>query len=743
MKKAISTNIPSVFSVVALLLLPVTGLSQTVIGSWQTASDDGWIDWGNQLSITDPTNAATYSFASGVVGGYAQSLQITEAGYQQNLAIKLQNNGYVDDFLNNHLLTFTFSVPAWTNGGYSEVAQLAISAQGYGFVGQAFDSRWSSTGDTGNNDGTKPRFFFWDGSPARSQTVTFDYSDVLADTNLPANPGWLELVFTFNNGGGAPAVYYMNEVVLSSAPSPALLVNAFDDSTEVTDNNGSPWVGWFGDARDEPPTEWDPSDANGATNSGSMKINAFFPESFFYPESGGPQFLVYNDAWFDDVFGTNGMPGFGNTMTNYVATNISFDLRFDPNSAYYTNTMNWPTIEVGCRGNLGYGSQPVFGSIELPHSETNWVHVDIPIGPSSDWQDIHAIFFKHYGPTNLDGEVDLYVDNIEITLGEIPRPTLALEEATPGLRIFAGSSGLYDRQQLTSVDTNQSWIGGSYPVSYSFTLSEYGDDPPLGQVHLFLIPVDHVQGGLGGINSYTDYSTASNNVWLQIVGGESNVTANISWKTNLIGANPDQVALEITNATAVGTWVLTFNSASGGTLTAPGGGPVPFTIDDPGIATDFDNPLMVFVGVQPNYEAAIGQHVNFTQIQTIGVASPGVPINSDFTTGGLDTNVWSTSASFKPSSIVPVSASQPWWLNWDFAAGYELSTKAELENGLVPWKTPGYYTGYQPGAIFNDLMADRVWALIPEEGLPTTDGLSNGVPGNAAFFRLENPPPAE
>ena len=92
----------------------------------------------------------------------------------------------------------------------------------------------------------------------------------------------------------------------------------------------------------------------------------------------------------------------------------------------------------------------------------------------------------------------------------------AAGEVVVALRVFAGSSGIYDRQQLNSVNTNQSWVGGSYPVSYSFTLSDYGQNPPLGQVHLFLIPVDHINGGLGNINQYTDYSYASNNVWLQI-----------------------------------------------------------------------------------------------------------------------------------------------------------------------------------------------------------------------------------
>ena len=58
------------------LLLPALGVAQTTIGSWQTSSDDGWIDWGNQgVGLFDASNGGKYSLAGGAVGGYAQSLR--------------------------------------------------------------------------------------------------------------------------------------------------------------------------------------------------------------------------------------------------------------------------------------------------------------------------------------------------------------------------------------------------------------------------------------------------------------------------------------------------------------------------------------------------------------------------------------------------------------------------------------------------------------------------------------------
>ncbi|MCU0788132.1 MAG: hypothetical protein MUC91_08085, partial [Verrucomicrobia bacterium] len=421
------------------LLLPGSGLAQTTIGSWQTSSSDGWIDWGNQLSITDVSYTNKYSFAPGVVSGYAQSLQITQAGYNQSLSIKLQNNGYVDDFTNNNRLTFTFSVPAWTNGGYSQLESFVVNAPGVGFTSQAFDGRWSSTGSTNDNDGTKPRFFFYAGSPARSQTVTLDYSSLF--TSLTPNPGYVELIFTFNNGGGAPAFWYMNNVVLSSATTVntnVVVLYPFNETNSVP-GEFYPWSVWFGDATDEPAAEWDPSDAGGDANSGSMKINAFFPDAG-YGYGGGPQFVVHNDYnGLELFFGTNGMPCWGNTMTDYVVTNISFDLRFDPASAYVTNSGNWPGIEIGTRGNTNSFNQYTYGTATIPHSQTNWVHFNIPIGANADWASSYSLFFKHYS-ADLNGPVNFYVDNIAVTRGVVPRPILALEKAQPGLRVFAGSS---------------------------------------------------------------------------------------------------------------------------------------------------------------------------------------------------------------------------------------------------------------------------------------------------------------
>ena len=102
--------------ILAVLAL-VGGLALTaqaqVIGSWQGSTAEGWIDWGgSQPSLSTPPTAARYSFAPGVVAGYGQSLKITQPGYNQDLAIKLEYTpGDMAAFFDNHLLSSTFSVP--------------------------------------------------------------------------------------------------------------------------------------------------------------------------------------------------------------------------------------------------------------------------------------------------------------------------------------------------------------------------------------------------------------------------------------------------------------------------------------------------------------------------------------------------------------------------------------------------------------------------------------------------------
>ena len=205
-------------AIIALLGGLMVAAQAQVIGSWQ-GTDDGWIDWGkagNGLSITNPANMpGKYQFVSGVVPGYGQSLQLSQSGWNQSLAIKLENlPGGKQAFLNNHLLSITWSVPAGTDGGYEQLG-LTINAQGYGFNSQP-GSVMSITG-AGSVNGDNAEMGFWAGSPVQTQTVTWDYSSILPAI-AAGGTGWIELIFTSNSGGNAPGIFYFNNAMFGPQP---------------------------------------------------------------------------------------------------------------------------------------------------------------------------------------------------------------------------------------------------------------------------------------------------------------------------------------------------------------------------------------------------------------------------------------------------------------------------------------------------------------------------------------------
>jgi len=388
------------------------------------------------------------------------------------------------------------------------------------------------------------------------------------------------------------------------------------------------------------------------------------------------------------------------------------------------------------------------------------VHINVPITALTYPYEtaISNVVFKidgtWYSPNLAAGTTTLRVDNVSFLensslVGVVlsnPPPVLSIQKAVPALRIFAGSTGtVNDREELATVDENQSWIGGG-PVSYSFTLLDYPAN--IGQTHIFLVPVNTTGqanlGNNGTVNEYIEYQ-ASNTLWMVINPAGSNVTASVQWKTNLPNANPNVNAITITNSTAVGTWTLTFNSASTGTLTPPGGSPQAFTINDPTVATDFANPLIAYFGLQPNSTTGEGEYEDWASISVIGVA--GAQENDNFTTDtSFNPNgIWANnSAAITSLQFVP--ATSPFWVSWttpavNFGLGTAMRVNGNL-NTAYPWMLPEYYNGYADGNNPPSLatQAKTVWVLLPSTCLPTVDGSQSGVPSPVGFFQLFNPP---
>jgi hypothetical protein len=196
--------------------------AQVVIGDWQSSTAEGWYNNSGGLSITDPSNTGEYSFVAAGVPGFTQSLQINQAGYGSTLELNLTTiPADISGFLNNHLLSFTFAVPgSASTSGYSQIYAMTVNAPGYGYN----NIPWTSTtavnlAGANNNQSGQPNYY-WGPSPSlRAETVTFDYSSILPAI-VAGGHSYLQLLFTFNNGGGAPTQMFMNNVVLSGGPVP-------------------------------------------------------------------------------------------------------------------------------------------------------------------------------------------------------------------------------------------------------------------------------------------------------------------------------------------------------------------------------------------------------------------------------------------------------------------------------------------------------------------------------------------
>jgi hypothetical protein len=442
-------------------------------------------------------------------------------------------------------------------------------------------------------------------------------------------------------------------------------------------------------------------------------------------------------------------------------TNLSFDVKYGAGSCTRTNddgTVDFGAMRVGAWDNYGqdwlqYFAIPATNALGGPN--TDWTHISVTIDTNTFLQypalvNIQNIVFGMDGGdarlrcTNMNGTQTVWLDNIQFIgpAGGIvhPPPTLSVARTTPGLRAFIGSASIYARSQLTSINANQSWIGGTYPVTYSFTLLDF---PNVSQVqaHLELIPGPAYTGNAGA-----DYGN-TNCLWLQILSsGTGGYTANVAWKTNAVNKNPNDgtvghTVLSIASPNSpAGTWTLTFTNATSGTLSGPGTNNVPFTINDPNLVADWQNPCMLVIGNQPN-GVSVGEGLpsDYSAISVTGVAAGDV--NDNFTTAASLDPVWSLSNCDKTNTVVLVTTNSPYWVYWtlpDTGFGLGVATNVTCD----PLILPEFYNGYFDVPLVAAQGKMR-WTLIPSDCLPTVNGLAQyGQPlAPNAFFRLSNPPP--
>ena len=198
--------------VTILLAVALTSVSYAgVVGNWEgmPTTGDGWCDWsatGSGAPVYIQTLPAIYSANTSWHTLGSQSVQVTENGWHQSLAIKLEYLGLNSEFLNNTKLEFDVAVPNLGGaGGWGKIENVSLNASGFSWA-----SLPSSTTMIG----------LWAGSGTVSQHVVIDYSAAKALVTATATSGYIELCFTTNNDGVNNEILFDN---VKFTPEPATM----------------------------------------------------------------------------------------------------------------------------------------------------------------------------------------------------------------------------------------------------------------------------------------------------------------------------------------------------------------------------------------------------------------------------------------------------------------------------------------------------------------------------------------
>jgi hypothetical protein len=748
------------------LALATTVQAQVILGSFQGASDPnnaGWVDSQNSDPISTSPNC---SFVNAGVTGYTTSLVAGgPGGFGHPQLVVSLTPAQIAGFNSNSWLTFTFSVPAGTyTGGYSQLYNLAFNAPGYGYNNQSWANAVEMGNTNGTPPGTMPNFGFSNGAnPVQTMVVSLNYSSV-TNAIIAGGESYLQMTFQFNNGSGASTNIILNNVFLSQSAFGAgisttttFIVDDFstngvgpqnptnhDYYTSSNNYTGGQitnvWWNWFGSAFNN--TVYAPGiSPSYAPSQGSLAIQVN------WPGTGGEQFQVWNQGVTNNFYALN--------ISALTYTNFQCDVMFAPGSA--TNLSgNFGLLQFGNR-TPGYSSDYFGGGNNgITVSSTNagvWQHVSIPLNPVTDTNllNIQGLLIHIYdNGGQLSGASTIYVDNVKfvgpLVTVQVPPPVVSIQPANPGLRMFVGSSATYIREGLITKQgsgENESWVGTGthYPVTYSFQLLSY---PPanIGVTELAILPeasfnpTANFQTTIYQ-NSFLDFQD-SNGLYLAIspFSGNGSVTAAVQWKVGLPSAGPTNTVLTITNSTAIGTWTLTMNSATAGTLTAPGASPKNFTISDPNLASDFANPAVAFLFEDPNSTAGYGLYEDVGTVSISGVASGTQTENFSAETDDFDGGAVSPGGYFQnDSSVDPANlvisrkGLDSYWVSWtqDLQNNYALTTATNLQVPLSQWISPIYYSGYNiydetPPRGVGVNHAPNYWELLSKDCLPTVNG---------------------
>ncbi len=277
-----------------------------------------------------------------------------------------------------------------------------------------------------------------------------------------------------------------------------------------------------------------------------------------------------------------------------------------------------------------------------------------------------------------------------------PVPTVAIEPATPGLRLVP-VVGQYDRQTVRTTVPEFSWVDAAGPVTYSVTIADYPAEPNF-QTVIYLVPAETLElfanspdwsepicavasinntaeGGGNMRFAYKNHQRDSNG----LDGHEYWVDDNGDVYAEEEGPGADGTGkggslAYVNSETILGKWSITFTDNTTFEIQAPDGQTATGTML-PETAALFAGSLYVYFGVVPNHVVNIGLAATFSNISISGV---GNPIDENFA-AALDPTVLEISASTPAAVFQVVQGETPFWLRWSLPdSGYKLQQSATL-----------------------------------------------------------------
>src|ERR1019366_2859854 len=201
---------------VATVIMMLGGASaakaSTVFGTWEDSAPDGWGSGNNGQTTfaSTPSTVATYSYGPYGATNGSVALQVTlptgNANYIAALGNDLQANGLASTFLADDVLSFdvTFAPSNGTASGLDQIIQLTLN---------------SGTGGYHNLPVTASQGYY--PSYAGSTThVSVNYDAYKAPMG-GSTGGYLQLGVTFQDYGGAPPTFSIDNFALTAIPEPA------------------------------------------------------------------------------------------------------------------------------------------------------------------------------------------------------------------------------------------------------------------------------------------------------------------------------------------------------------------------------------------------------------------------------------------------------------------------------------------------------------------------------------------